>query len=84
MANMKHVTITVPPELDEAIAKEAKRRGMSKSELYRESAAKELPGGKPEGENLWYELAGFVDTGDDSVETDYASNITEALYGESS
>jgi hypothetical protein len=56
---MKTITITITEELDAAAALEARRRGLSKSELIRRSLATVLSE-HPENEgNLWLDLAGF-------------------------
>lgn len=61
---MKAVTIMVPEELDAKAAAEARRMGMSKSELIRRGLAAVVPAGEPEpSENLWLDLAGFGEAG---------------------
>ena len=40
---MKTISITIPIELDRQAAQEARRRGISKSELIRQGLAKVLP-----------------------------------------
>ena len=77
-AAMKAVTITMPEELDARAAAEARRLGISKSELIRRGLAAILPADKPEpSKNLWYELAGFGSKGI-SVEP---GEIDKVVYG---
>ena len=74
-ANVKAITITIPEELDKRAAAEAKRRGLSKSELIREGLEAVLP--VPEGPRdlapelerliaerpdleMWIRLSGFA------------------------
>lgn len=77
-SSMKAVTITMPEELDAQAAAEARRLGISKSELIRRGLAAILPADKPEpSKNLWYELAGFGSKGI-SVEP---GEIDEVVYG---
>ncbi len=60
-ALMKAITITIPEELDARAAAEAKRRGISKSELIRRGLASVLPEPQEsESRDLWNELAGFA------------------------
>lgn len=75
---MKSVTITIPEELDAAAAAEARRRGISKSELIRKGLAAVLPAKAPEGDDPWRSLAGF---GDPSVEVS-PGEIDHVVYGE--
>ena len=61
---MKAVTITMPPELDAEAAAEARRLGISKSELIRRGLAAVLPESKPEpAESMWVARAGFGSKG---------------------
>ncbi len=76
--SVKAVTITMPEALDAEAAAEARRLGISKSELVRRGLAAVLPAGEPEpGQDLWYELAGFGSKGI-SVEP---GEIDEVVYG---
>ena len=75
---MKAVTITMPEELNAQAAVEARRLGISKSELIRRGLAAVLPAGEPEqGKDLWHELAGFGESGI-SIEPDEIDGI---VYG---
>jgi len=72
------VTITMPEELDAEAAAEARRLGISKSELIRRGLAAILPAKRPDAsKNLWHELAGFGEPGI-SVEP---GEIDEICYG---
>jgi hypothetical protein len=65
---MKTITITIPDELDAEAASEAKRRGISKSELIRRGLAAVLPERDTNvEEDPWHRLAGFASP-DASVE----------------
>ena len=61
---MKTVTITMPEALDAQAAAEARRQGISKSELIRRGLAAVLPAGNPEPRNdPWRDMAGFGEEG---------------------
>ena len=75
---MKAVTITMPEELDAEAAAEARRLGISKSEMIRRGLAAVLPAGRPEPvKNMWLQRAGFASKGI-SVEP---GEIDEVVYG---
>jgi hypothetical protein len=75
--NVKTVTITIPDELDADAAAEARRRGISKSELFRRGLAAVLPERAEESTgDPWDDLAGF---GDPSLST-AAGEIDDIVY----
>ena len=75
---MKAVTITMPEELDARAAAEAKRLGISKSELIRRGLAEVIPAVESEpNKSIWYELGGFGSKGI-SVEP---GEIDKVVYG---
>ena len=60
---MKTITITIPDELDAEAAAEARRLGISKSELIRRGLTALLPADGIETEgDPWRRLAGFAST----------------------
>ena len=75
---MKAVTIAMPEELDAEAAAEARRLGISKSELIRRGLAAVLPDASPDAsDNPWLAMAGFGSKGV-SVEP---GEIDEVVYG---
>jgi hypothetical protein len=57
---VKTITITITEELDRRAADEARRRGISKSELVREGLGAVLgPETSDNRGDLWWSLAGF-------------------------
>lgn len=77
-AAMKAVTITMPEELDAQAAAEARRLGISKSELIRRGLAAVLPAAESEPTgNILLDLAGFGSPGI-SVEP---GEIDKIVYG---
>lgn len=75
---VKTVTITIPEELDSEAAAEARRLGISKSELIRRGLAAVLPVERLDtGADPWIDLAGFGGEGL-SVE---AGEIDAVVYG---
>jgi hypothetical protein len=80
MAPMKAITITIPEELDAAAAAEARRRGISKSELVRLGLCVVVPGAPvAQGEplDLWHHLAGFAS----GAVTAEPGEVDEVVYG---
>ena len=76
--SVKPITITIPEDLDARASAEAKRRGISKSELIRRGLVAVLPEDDVEIENdPWHELAGFASP-ELSVEP---NEIDRVVYG---
>jgi hypothetical protein len=76
---VKTVTITIPEELDRRAAREARRRGVSKSELFRRGVAALLPNESDDDADVdpLMGLAGFID-----MEIEPGSGgIDEVVYG---
>lgn len=76
---MKTITITITEELDRRAADEARRRGISKSELIREGLGAVLRAERSDDDkhDLWRSLAGF---GAEGVSVD-DGEIDEVVYG---
>jgi hypothetical protein len=76
---MKTISITIPDELDAEAAAEAKRRGISKSELIRRGLAAVLPDETTvPGDDPWRDLAGFGGRG----VTAEPGEIDRVVYGQ--
>lgn len=81
---VKTITITIPEDLDGRAVEEARRRGVSKSELIREGLQFVLPrpgegnaGPEKCDRDLWHSLAGF---GADGISS-RPDEVDEILYG---
>jgi hypothetical protein len=75
---VKTIAVTLPEELDRRAADEARKRGISKSELIRRGLAAVLPAtGEEPATDPWRALAGFGAAGL-SVEPD---EIDQVVYG---
>ena len=75
---VKAVTITIPEELDAEAAAEARRLGISKSELIRRGLSAVLPAERLDtGGDPWSDLAGF---GSEGLHVE-PGEIDEVVYG---
>lgn len=75
---VKAITITIDEDLDARAAREATRRGISKSELIREGLATVLPdAGVDADTDPWSDLAGFGPAGLSSK----PGEIDDVVYG---
>jgi hypothetical protein len=76
---VKTITITIPEDLDARAAAEARRRGVSKSELIRQGLGSVLGPAQHEPEDdLWHSLAGF---GAEDISV-HPGEVDEVVYGE--
>jgi hypothetical protein len=76
---VKTITITIPEDLDERAAAEARRRGISKSELIRQGLGSVLtPAPREPREDPWRSLAGF---GADGISV-RPGEVDDVIYGE--
>ena len=75
---VKTVSITIPEELDARAAAEARRRGISKSELVRRGLDAVIPAEASEPQpDLWQALAGFAS---DRLSVE-PGEVDEVVYG---
>ncbi len=75
---VKTITITIPEDLDERAAAEARRRGISKSELIRQGLGSVLtPAPREPSEDPWRSLAGF---GADGISA-APGEVDDVIYG---
>jgi len=78
IVGVKTVTITIPEDLDGRAAAEARRRGISKSELIRRGLDAVLPPAPaPSEQDQWRSLAGF---GPDGISV-APGEIDDVVYG---
>jgi Ribbon-helix-helix protein, copG family len=75
---VKTITITIPEALDAQATAEARRRGISKSELIRVGLSVVLsPPLESAADDLWHSLAGF---GSDGISAQ-PGEIDDVVYG---
>jgi len=76
---VKTITITIPEDLDERAAAEARRRGISKSELIRQGLGAVLtPSLHESDDDPWRSLAGF---GADDLSV-RPGEVDDVIYGQ--
>lgn len=74
MATMRRIQIHIDEELDEAVATQAAREGVSKAALIRSFIAREVQFPTPPSEDPWDAITGWLD--DDPVD-----DIDDVIYG---
>jgi hypothetical protein len=77
--HVKTITITIPEDLDELAAEEARRRGISKYELIRQGLGFVLtPAPHEPDDDPWRALAGF---GDEDISV-RPGEVDDVVYGQ--
>lgn len=74
MAAMRRIQIHIDEELDEAVATQAAREGVSKAALIRKFIARQVRPVAPPSDDPWDAITGWLD--DDPVD-----DIDEVIYG---
>jgi hypothetical protein len=74
MATMRRIQIHIDEELDEAVAAEARRKGVSKAAVIRSLIAREVRPSAPPAGDPWDAITGWLD--DDPVD-----DIDDVIYG---
>lgn len=74
--SVRRIQIYLDESLDNTLAAEAARRGVSKAALIRGSVSKEFPPASPRAEDAWQSIVGWLD--DAPVD-----DIDDVIYGPS-
>ena len=83
MTLVKTISLMIPEDLDRRAAEEAKRRGISKSELIRTAVAKELPtAAELSTADYLRTMAGVVSVPVEYESVDDVVYSREAIFGE--